>query len=182
MPTHTMRTRTAAHSVLPKKMRKYAGMRSYLNFFQKFIIIIFPAYQGTCFTDNFFKKVRPEIRLETRLEIMIITYAIWLLNPLKVIVEVQFLHLTLVDLHSLHIDFLLSKHVICFITLQLLQPFFISNSILVLVNLEVRLELEVEVGLELELRLELEVRLEFEVRLELELNLELEVKLESELE
>ena len=169
MPTHTTRKRTAAHSVLPKIMRKYAGMRSYLNFFQKFIIIIFPAYQGTCFTDNFFKKVRPEIRLETRLEIMIITYAIWLLNPLKVIVEVQYLHLTLVELHSLHIDFLLSKHVICFITLQLLQTlFFISNSILVLINLEVRLELEVEVRLELELRLELEVRLEFEVRLELE--------------
>ena len=33
-------------------MRKYAGVRLYLNFF-KYFLIIFPADQGTCFADNF---------------------------------------------------------------------------------------------------------------------------------
>ena len=58
-----MRTRTVAHILLLRLMRKHAGMRLYLNFFKNFIININLAYQGTGFADNFIKdKARDKAR------------------------------------------------------------------------------------------------------------------------
>ena len=86
-------------------------------------------------------------------------------NPLKLITEEQNSHLTLLEFYSLHIDFFLLKHVICIVTLHLLQILIVkSKLILVLVKLYVglgfELELEIELELELELKLELELGLE----------------------
>ena len=44
MIAHIMRTRTVAHSLLLRIMRKHADMRLSLNFFKNFNIIIIPAY------------------------------------------------------------------------------------------------------------------------------------------
>ena len=60
MLTHAMRTRTVAHSLLLKILRKYADMRLSPNFFKNFVIIIFLAY-------NFFKdKATDKARDENR--------------------------------------------------------------------------------------------------------------------
>ena len=62
---------------------------------------------------------------------------IWFFNPLKLIIEGQYSHLSLVELHSLQIDFFLSNLVICFITLHLLEILFVIPnfvSIWLLVN------------------------------------------------
>ena len=107
------------------------------------------------------------------------SFFIWLLNPLKLIIQEQYLHLTLLELHCLHIDSFLSKEFLCFITLHFLQTFFvISNLISVLVKLYVGLGLELELGIDLE-SAELFRRLE-KVLGRLELGLEIELELESE--
>ena len=80
-------------------------------------------------------------------------------------------------MHSLHFDLFLSKDVICFITLHLLETLFIiSNLILELLKLYVGLCL----GLELVLELELELELEFDLETELEVEIELHLKAELE--